>query len=190
MNRFQKSMMASLIIGAGALIAQTPSTQTSFVYVESFRKGSTRITEQTLEVDLDPKNPTCEIKVKDQNGRDRYQFRCAPEHPGPGDDRIIAWQVHLADREHKIYGDVLMPSPDPTQDRTQIGWLDPGKFAKIPLITERVVKVDRFYCVFQVTDSHFVAAGQPYLDHLTLDVRFTNTMPHTEVRVKDEKAPS
>jgi len=190
MSRLRKAMMASLMIGAGALSGQAPSSQTSFVYVESFRKGSTRISEQTLEVDLDPKNPTCEIKVKDQNGRDRYHFRCVPEHPGPGDDRIIAWQVHLADREHKIYGDVLMPSPDPTQDRTQIGWLDPGKFAKIPLAKERVAKVDKFYCVFQVTDSHFVAPGQPYLDHLILNIRFTNTMPHTEVRAKDVKAPS
>ncbi len=185
-----KVMLACFMTGVGALTAQTPSSPPSFVYLESFRKGSTRITEQNLEVDLDPRNPTCEIKVKDQNGRDRYHFRCVPQHPGPGDDRIIAWQVHLADREHKIYGDVLMPSPDPTQDRTQIGWLDPGKFAKIPLTTERVVKVDRFYCVFQVTASHFIAAGQPYLDHLTLDIRFTNTMPHTEVRVKDEKATS
>jgi len=162
----------------------------SFVYLESFRKGSTRITEQTLEVDLDPKNSTCEIHVKDQNGRDRYQFRCVPQHPGPGDDRIVAWQVQLADKEHKIYGNVLMPTADPTQDATQIGWLDPGKFAKIPLTTERVVKVDRFYCVFQVRDSHFVAAGQPYLDHLILGIRFTNTMPHSEVRAIDQKANS
>lgn len=174
-------------IVAAVLSAQV---QPSFVYVESFRKGSTRITEQTLEVDLDPKNPTCEIRVKDQNGRDRYLFGCVPQRVGPGDDRIIAWQVRLADREHKIYGNVLMASPDPTQDRTQIGWLDPGKFAKIALTTERVVKIDKFYCVIRVTDSHFVTIGEPYLDHMTVDIRFTNTMPHSEVRAKEEKTAS
>lgn len=180
-------MSALLMLAATMFCAQT---QPSFVYVESFRKGATRITEQTLEVDLDPKNPTCNIRVRDQNGKDRYWFGCVPQHPGPGDDRIIGWQVRLADRQHRIYPNVLMPSPDPAQDRTQIGWLDPGKYAKIDLTTERVVKVDSFYCVFRVTDSHFVAPGQPYLDHLTLEVRFTNTMPHNRIQPKEEKTAS
>jgi hypothetical protein len=188
MMRIRKLLVPVILFVASSWLGS--QTQLSFAYIESFRKGATHVTEQTLQVDLDPKNPTCEIKVKDQNGRDRYQFRCLPQHPGTGDNRIVAWQISLADREHKIYGNVLMPTPDPTQDRTQIGWLDPGKFAKVPLTMERVVKVDRFYCVFQVTDSHFTAPGEPYLDHLTLAVRFTNAMPHTEVRAKDEKASS
>jgi hypothetical protein len=184
----RKLVMSTVLFTAIALCAQT---QPSFVYVESFRKGSTRVTEQTFEVDLDPKNPTCEIPIKDQNDRDRYLFGCTPQRVGPGDNRIIAWQVKLADKQHKIYGNVLMASPDPTQDRTQVGWLDPATFAKIALTTERVVKVDNFYCVFQVTDSHFVTPGQPYLDHVTVEIRVTNTMPHSEVRTKKEdKAPS
>ncbi len=180
-------MISLLLMSAALSFAQTKPT---FVYVESFRKGSTRITEQTVEVDLDPATPTCAIRVRDQNGRERYQLGCVPQRVGPGDDRIVGWQIRLADKEHKIYGNVLMPTPDPTQDQIQIGWLDPGTFAKIPLTMERVVKIDKFYCVFKVTDSHFVAIGQPYLDHLTLSVRFTNTMPHSEVRAIDQKANS
>lgn len=182
-----KFALAAVLALACVVLAQTTAT---FAYVESFRKGSTRITEQSLEVDLDPHNSTCEIRVKDQGGRNRYNFACVPQRAGPGDDRITAWQVRLADLHHKIYPDVLMKTPDPTEDHTQIGWLDPNKFAKIGLNTERVVKVDNFYCVFQVTDSHFVAPGQPYLDHLTLAVHFTNTMPHSEIRTRQEKAPS
>lgn len=179
--------MAVVVAVASAALAQT---ETTFAYVESFRKGPTRITEQTLQVDLDPKNSTCEIRVKDQNGKDRYSFGCVPQRAGPGDERITSWQVKLADLHHRIYPNVFMTTPDATEDRIQIGWLDPGKFAKIGLNTERVVKVDNFYCVFQVTDSHFIAPGQPYLDHLTLEVRFRNTMPHSEIRTKQEKAPS
>jgi hypothetical protein len=188
MRGIQRSLVPVLLIVRAVLWAQS---QPSFIYVESFRKGPTKIMEQTLEVDLDPGNPTCNIRVRDQSGRDRYQFMCTPQRVGSGDDRIIAWQVTLADKQHRIYGNVLMASPDPTQDRTQVGWLDPGKFAKIALTTERVVKVDHFYCVFQVTDSHFVAPGQPYLDHMTVNIKFTNTMPHSAVRAKkDDKAPS
>jgi hypothetical protein len=188
MIRTCKSVISVVLVTATTLSAQT---QPAFVYGESFRKGSTRVREQTLEVDLDPRNPTCEIRIKDQNGRDRYVFWCTPQRAGSGDEGITAWQVKLADKQHKIHGNVLMASPDPTQDRTQVGWLDPGKFAKIALTTERVVKVDNFYCVFQVTGSHFVAPGQPYLDHMTVEIRVTNTMPHSEIRVrKEDKAPS
>jgi hypothetical protein len=187
MKRARRLMIPVTLIAVMTLGAET---QPSFVYVESFRKGATRVTEQTMEVDLNPQNPTCEIRVKDQNGRDRYSFGCVPQRVGPGDDRITAWQVRLADKQHKIYPNVLLSTPDATQEHTEIYWLDPGKFAKIALTTERVVKVDHFYCVFQVTDSHFVAPGQPYLDHLTLEVRFTNTMPHSEVHTREDKTPT
>ena len=176
-----------LVLGATVL---TSLAQPSFVYLESFRKGTTRVQEQTIQVDLDPKSPTCAIRVKDLNGRDRYLLGCEPQRVGAEDDRIIGWQVKLADLNHRIYGNVLMPTPDPMEDRTQIGWLDPSKFAKIALTQERVVKIDHFYLVFRVIDSHFVAPGQPYLDQMTLDIRFTNTMPHSEIRTRQEKAPS
>jgi hypothetical protein len=186
MIRHQFEITVAVALTCAAL-AQTEAT---FAYVESFRKGPTRITEQSMQVDLDPHNATCNIRVKDQSGKDRYTFACAPQRAAVGDYRITGWQVTLADLHHKIYPDVFLRSPDPSEDHTQIGWLDPGKFSKIALTTERVVKVDNFYCVFRVTDSHFVAPGQPYLDHLTLDIRFTNTMPHSEIRTKQEKTPS
>lgn len=177
-----------MIVGLSLLTAGLQAQeQNTFVYVESFRKGSTRIRESTYAVDLDPKSPTCAIRVKEQNsGRDRYQFNCVPEHPSPGDPRIIGWQIKMADLSHRIYPNVLMPSPDPTQDAKQIGWLDPGKFAKIALTRERVVKVDNFFCIFQVNDSHFVEAGQPYLDRLRLVISFSNQMPHSNIRSKAE----
>jgi|GEM_PF-656761 hypothetical protein len=182
MGRVLKAMAPFLLLISARLQGQEQNT---FAYVESFRKSSTRIRESTYAVDLDLKNPTCAIRVKERNsGRDRYQFNCVPEHPSPGDSRIVGWQIRLADLSHRIYPNVLMPSPDPTQDAKQIGWLDPGKFAKIALTMERVVKVDNFYCIFRVADSHFVEAGQPYLDHLRLVIAFSNQMPHSNIRLK------
>src|SRR5579883_447794 len=167
MGRVLKAMAPFLLLISARLQGQEQNT---FAYVESFRKSSTRIRESTYAVDLDLKNPTCAIRVKERNsGRDRYQFNCVPEHPSPGDSRIVGWQIRLADL---------------TQDAKQIGWLDPGKFAKIALTMERVVKVDNFYCIFRVADSHFVEAGQPYLDHLRLVIAFSNQMPHSNIRLK------
>ena len=175
------------LIIALMVIPTFAQTTPSFVYVESFRKGPSRVTEQTLEVDLDPQNPTCQIRVRDQSGRVRYSFVCSPQRVGQGDDRILSWQVRLVDLHHKLYDNVLLTSPDVTEDKVQVGWLDPGKFAKIPLTTERVVKIDHFYCVIQVKDYHFGTQEQPYLDRMILDVRFTNTHPHSEVRAKEDQ---
>ncbi len=171
-----------------ALLATGLWSQTiSFVYVESFRKGPTRVTESSYELQLDPQNPTCRIALKDQSGHDRYVFACSPQRVGGGDDRILAWQVRLADLHHKLYDNVLMPSPDPTADPTHIGWLDPGKYAKIPVTKERIIKVDGFYCAVEVKDYHFQTQEQPYLDRMTVEVRFTNTMPHMQVRGREEQ---
>jgi len=179
---WRKAMIVSLQLAA-SLFAQSKA---SFVYVESFRKGPARVTESSYEMELGPKNPFCQIRVRDQGARERYLFVCEPQRVGHGDERITAWQVRLADLHHKIYPNVLMATPDVTQDQAQIGWLDPGKFAKIPLTTERVIKVDGFYCVLQVKDYHFATQEQPYLDRMTVEVRFTNTLPHSEVRAREE----
>jgi hypothetical protein len=167
----------------GVVCAQAPP---SFAYLESFRGGTMRVQEQTVQIDLDSKNPTCAIRVKDSTGKDRYVFGCSPETVGQGDPRILGWHVRLEDLRHRIYPNVLMSSPDPTQDKTQISWLDPGKFAKIQLTLERVVKVDQFYCVFHVREAHFTLPDQPYLDRMVVEVRFTNTMPHSEIRTRTD----
>jgi len=186
MTQFPRCALACVLLVAGLWAQNT----VSFVYVESFRKGSTRITESNFEVALDTSQPACRIAVKDDIGRDRYLLVCAPQRAATGDDRIVGWQVRLADLRHKMYENVLMPVTDPSQDATQIGWLDPGKFAKIPITRERVIKVDSFYCVVQVKDYHFTTLEQPYLDRINLTVEFTNTRPHSQVRAKEEKTPA
>jgi len=172
---------AAALLGT-ALLAQT---DVSFIYAESFRKGPAHVTESQAEVVLTPQSPTCRVRVKDQSGKDRYELGCFPQQASEGDPRITSWQIRLADLHHKIYVNVLASSVDPTEDRTQIGWLDPGKFAKIPITKERVVKVDGFYCVLQVKDFHFANLSDPYLDRMTLTVRFTNSMPHMQVIPKE-----
>ena len=172
---------AAALLGT-ALLAQT---DVSFIYAESFRKGPAHVTESQAEVVLTPQSPTCRVRVKDQSGKDRYELGCFPQQASEGDPRITSWQIRLADLHHKIYVNVLASSVDPTEDRTQIGWLDPGKFAKIPITKERVVKVDGFYCVLQVKDFHFANLSDPYLDRMTSTVRFTNSMPHLQVIPKE-----
>jgi hypothetical protein len=162
-----------------------PAQDVSFIYVESFRKGPTHVTESTSEVVLTPQSPNCRIRLKDQSGKDRYEFGCFPQSASENDRRIVSWQVRLADLHHKMYPNLLATAVDPTEDKTQVGWLDPAKFARIPISRERVVKVDGFYCALQVKDYHFVNPSDPYLDRMTLAIRFTNSMPHMQIIPKE-----
>ena len=181
MTRRYTVAVAAIVVAACTAFAQ----DVSFVYAESFRKGPARVTESEAEVVLTPQSPTCRLRVKDQSGKDRYEVGCFPQQASENDPRITSWQIRLADLHHKIYTNVRASSVDPTEDRTQIGWLDPGKFARIPITKERVVKVDGFYCVLQVKDFHFANLSDPYLDRMTLTIRFTNSMPHMQVIPKE-----
>ena len=174
MSRFGGGVSSLVVLAGVWLAAQTVPAP---VFVESFHRARTRVAEESFELQLDPRNATCQIRVKDQSGLDHYQLFCSPQRVGGGDERILSWQIRLPDLHHNMYENLLLPTIDSTQDHVQIGWLDPSKFARIPVTAMRVIKVDGFYCVIQVTDFHFSAPPAPYLDRMVVHVKFTNTNP-------------
>ena len=146
------------------------------VYSESFKKGATRVTEQTLDVTLTPEHARQDFKIPDSFGKPRYTLRFVPDVPA-GDTRILGWFVRLADAHHRIYDSVLPASPDLSRDAQQVWWLDSRQFSKVPLQAQRVFKVEQFYCVVQVKDVKRLGPGQPYLNQMDVTVQFTNTKP-------------
>jgi hypothetical protein len=160
------------------LAAQSPAT---VIYAESFRQGSTQIVEESFEAKLTPQNPAYRERIKDSRGADRYTFSITPQIP-EGDTKVTAWQVKLADLRHPIYDNVLLasqPQPDdPSEDPRNLLWrLEPGNFARVPVGTKRIIKVDSFYLVLQVKAHHFTPPDSPYLDSMTVAVEFRNTDP-------------
>ncbi len=147
------------------------------LYVESFRQGSTQVTEKSLEAKLSPQNPEYKDRIKDAHGLDRYELLIVPRGP-EGDDNITSWQVKLRDLHHGIYENILVPSQQPSTDaRDNPGWLDPAKFSRAPIEAKRIIKVDSFFVVLEVKQYHFTPLDSPYLDSMTVDVKLTNTDP-------------
>ena len=146
------------------------------VYSEAFKKGATRVTEQTLDVTLTPAQAKQDFKVLDAAGKQRYILRFVPD-TAPGDTRVLGWFVRLADIHHSIYDSVLPTSPDLARDQTQAWWFDARQFSKMPLQAKRIFKVEQFYCVVQVKDVKRLGPGQPYLNQMDVAVQFTNTKP-------------
>ncbi|HET9409973.1 MAG TPA: hypothetical protein VFO39_22240 [Candidatus Sulfotelmatobacter sp.] len=149
------------------------------VYVESFRHGPAQVTETSFEVDLTGQNAAYKQSIKDSHGNERYLISILPQGP-EGDSKITSWHVKLKDLHHNIYDNILLTtlqdSPDP---KNNIGWLNPSRYAAVPIDAVRIMKVDSFYVVLQVTAYHFNPVDSPYLDSTTVEFKFLNTDPRT-----------
>lgn len=147
------------------------------VYAESFRHGPTHITDASFEVKLTPQNSVFFDRIKDTYGNDRYLLTIVPEIP-EGEDHVISWQVRLTDLHHLIYNNVLLESQEPSSDPgNNLWWLSPSRFGRIPAKAQRVMKVDGFYVSLQITAFHFTPLESPYLDSMTVQVKFSNSDP-------------
>lgn len=153
------------------------------VYVESFRRGETHVVEDSLDVKLTPQDSAYRARIKDSYGNDRYVFTILPRMP-EGDTEITSWQARLTDLHHPIYSNILLTSPQPSEDpknayKDALWRLEPGGFAAVPAGAKRIIKVDGFYVVLQVKAYHFTPPDSPYLDSMTVAVQFTNTDPRS-----------
>jgi hypothetical protein len=172
-------MTRTLYIVAVALLTATPQAQTAprTIYAESFRKGATQITEESVEAKLDPQNRTYRERIKDSRGTDRYILTVTPQGP-EGDNKITSWHVKLADLHHSIYSNILLASQEPSADaKNNLWWLNPDQFAPAPIRARRIMKVDNFYVTIQVNDFHFTPLDSPYLDSMSVRFTFSNTDP-------------
>ena len=151
------------------------------VYIESFRKGPTQISEYAIVAKLDTKNPYYSATIKDLDGNDRYELSLEPHRVGQGDDRIVSWRVQLIDPRRRYLGNYLVATkpPEPLSDQAQdrAWWLDPSPYALVPLLAMRVFRVESFYCVIQVEDYHKLSPESRLLDSMNVEVKLTDTDP-------------
>jgi hypothetical protein len=168
-----RCFVALLLMTASMSVAEDAGKS---AYSESFKKGATKVTEQTLDVTLTPEHAAQDFKVFDSFGKPRYKLRFVPDIP-TGDTRVVGWFVRLEDARHKMYSSVLPTSLDLSQDTQQLWWFDAKPYAKTNLQTQRVFKVEQFYLVIQVKDVKRLIPDRPYVNQMDVAVRVTNTKP-------------
>ncbi|MFZ0319589.1 MAG: hypothetical protein WAL56_10725 [Candidatus Sulfotelmatobacter sp.] len=169
----------ALVLCAGTHLLAAQSAVPTPIFAESFRQGSTRIVEEHFEVKLTPQDSVFRERVKDSHGVDRYIFSITPQGP-EGDTEITAWQVKLADLHHSIYDNILLTTQQPSADpKNTLSHLYPSSFSPVPVLAQRIIKVEGFYVVLQVKAYHFTPPDSPYLDSMAVAVELTNTDPRT-----------
>jgi hypothetical protein len=170
-------MLAILALGMMAAPLQGQNSPPA-LYAESFRHGSTRITEDSFDVKLTPQNPSYQERIRDAQGKECYEFSVTPLMPG-GDDKITSWAVTLKDLRRAFYGNVLVADREASEEaKDNLGWLNP-QFTPVPIRAKRIIKVEGFYVVIQVTALHFTPLDSPYLDSMAATFALTNTDPRT-----------
>jgi len=168
-------LIVPLILTLGAAVsAQNPQPT---VYAETPRKGTTRVTEESLQVNLTAEDPTYKQRIHDSSGTERYELTVTPRiHEG--DTKISLWQVSLVDLRHSVYGNLLQFDTEESEDPKGNLWLlNPGRLAPVPVRAKRIIKIDAFYVVFQVKDFHFEPSDSAYLGSMTVQLEFTNSDP-------------
>jgi hypothetical protein len=172
----KRRALSNLVLVLVALTASAQSTSPT-VYAESFRKGSTHITEEKFEAKLTPADATYRERIKDSSGNDRYELTITPQGP-LGDNNITSWRVNLRDLHHTIYNNLLVQDQEPSQDpKNNLWWLNPNRFGMVPIRAKRIIRVDGFYVVFEVKDLHFTPLDSPYLDSMTVRFELSNSDP-------------
>ena len=170
-------MMFALVVCCVFTIATAMAQSAPTIYAESFRKGTTRVTEETFQAKLTPQNATYRERIKDSTGNDRYELTISPQGP-EGDSKITSWRVRLRDLRYNIYNNVLVIDQEPSQDpKNNLWWLNPNSFGAVPIKTRRVMRVDGFFVTIQVKELHFTPLDSPYLDSMDVAFAFSNSDP-------------
>jgi hypothetical protein len=182
MSRSLLSLFIPALLAGIAAAQNSPPT----VYAESFRKGSTRITDDKFEIKLTPDNPSYQQRLRDSSGAERYELTITAKIPeGESSDKITSWLVALRDLRHGIYGNVLQFDQELSEEpRDNLYWLNPVHSAPVPILAKRIIKVEGFYVVFQVKDFRYNPPDSPYLDSMTVQWEFTNRDPRAEAENK------
>jgi hypothetical protein len=179
---FAKPIMTLTEIIFLLALAVTPLQAQNAVYVESWKKGTSKIQDQTLTIDLNANKQKFETKIKDANGKQSYRLSVSFRFDGA--NQPVSAYVELVDKGVMGFKDtnLLKPSNDPYQDYFTgaefISLLDPamqGDRCTIengcaPFFAKRVIKLKGFYCIVQVLKYNQSPAS------ISLRVEFANNV--------------
>lgn len=160
---------------ASSATAQNPPPA---FYAESFRKGPIRITEDKFEVKLSVDNPNYKQRLRDSTGVERFELWITPRRPeGGAANQITSWEMSLRDLRYPVYGNLLQFDRELSEEpRDNLYWLNPLASAPVPIRSLRIIKINAFYFVAQVTDFR-VTPATAYLEFMTVHLELTNHDP-------------
>lgn len=164
-------------------MAQDKSNKTYILY--SWKDGTAKVQELELWFDLDVEGEAVVRGIRDSTGQDKYCLTIISRKGGyPG------WNLSLVDKTVRGEANLLERAandgflPDPQDRLAELVYIRPlkdGDFVRVvsvPLLDQRIVKVEDFYCIIQVL-SYTVTRSKNYevVQSARLRVQFKNAAP-------------
>ncbi len=168
----------AVVLFPSFITAQNPAPA---FYAESFRKTPIRITEDKFDVKLTVDNPVYKQRLRDSSGAERLELSLTPKRPeGGANNQITSWEMTLRDLHYPIYGNLLQFDRELSENpRDNLYWLNPLPSAPVPIRSTRIIKIDGFYFMAQVTDFR-TTPTTPYLEFMNVHLELTNHDPRQQ----------
>jgi hypothetical protein len=171
-----KSWLAVAVIGCATLLAA--QTVPAKYEIDSWKKGTTQVQEQTLNIPLSASEPDYDAMINDSSGQRRFHLAIYPVMLSGPHDGIAAWHVSLTEpgSQQNLLTATADLEQEEFQSRDYLWWLYPGKNTFVPLDAPRIIYVESFYVGIKV-DGVTPANGEP-MQAIKLTLTFSNSPPH------------
>ncbi|MEW6737275.1 MAG: hypothetical protein AB1489_38680 [Acidobacteriota bacterium] len=168
------------------LFLSTQLSAQGLFYIESWRKGSGKIQERELFVDINTNTPNFQTPIKDSSRKEKYILTASSGIKKiDNKSRIVNINIYLSESgsppEEKNLLRARMKDPfedclgcDPISETLWIIAADPTDGNYLPILTERVVKIENFYCIIKVTKNKLNFEKEPAFDAATIQITLTN----------------
>jgi len=196
-------MTPLILVGSLLFPQQTlPQPRVDTFYVQSWKSGRRQIEERKIEINLSLTEPNFETKVKDALGKTRYALSVKLVQLSSKERKVLGrdlnwWRVELV--KVRSLGDYLddnrveLLRATSVMETDVLKWEDfvgnlygptdndasQSSALSLPLLSKRVVKVESFYVIFQVTSYRLVKGEKGLFEAISLRVEFKNTYDAT-----------
>lgn len=162
---------------------------TNSFYVESWKKGITKIHEHAINLSLTTDNKEISADINSQSNIKTYSLIIKHKPASNAEFDYDSWIITLFETADRQYNLLLPEKPNnwahnfPREN--SIAWLDPLEnpdylkygFYAFPLSSKRIIKIESFYCIIQVEKYKLNDKNPKVFDSLSVHIEFTNNPP-------------
>lgn len=176
-----------VIKGLVALLTMLAVNQSSYgiFFIESWKKGETKIQEKEFLIEINTNNTNFETNIKDNGGNERYKLKVAASTIQINNKPCITGiRVYLSERDllpekNNLLTTIHDPDVDCIScgDLTEVVWAlvpEGGDTGQLQFLTERIIKVESFYCIIKIKKYQFSGLRSSTLSSANIQIQFTN----------------
>ena len=181
------SQLTKIIIFLMVFLSLSTPHEQGLFYIESWKKGDTKIQEQELLININTTDSSFQTNIKDSAGKEKYVLTVSSGIKQiENQSKIININIYLSEISSFPKEENLLRTQIKDQFQDCIGcdpisetlWIiaaDPTDGNYLPILTERIIKIESFYCIIKVKKHKLLFSKEPTLESASIQINLTNT---------------